>query len=79
MQRRFATAVFGSFVMGSLAILGGCGGDSGNVTVQDSPAAKEATAQGIEAMRGAMQSKSKPGKSAAKSAEKPAEKPAVKP
>lgn len=75
MQRRFATAVLGSIVLGSLAILGGCGGETGNVTVEDSPAAKQATQEGIDAMRSAMQSKKQGGKSAAKPDAKAAAKP----
>jgi hypothetical protein len=64
--------------VGSLAFLSGCGGDTANVTVEDSPAAKQANAEHVDAMREAMQKKTKGGKSSAKPTDS-AEKAAVKP
>jgi hypothetical protein len=66
-QRRGAAIALASIALGFSAFLSGCGGGgTENVTVQDSPEAKKATASHIDAMREAMQAKSKGGKSTAK-------------
>jgi len=59
MQRRYAAAVLAPFVLGSLAILGGCGGDGGTSSVEPSPEAKKADVGAQDNMRQFMESKSK--------------------
>ena len=66
MQRRLTAALLVPVVLSSLAVLSGCGGSGENTTVEDSPAAKKATSEGIDAMREAMRTKNQGGKSAAR-------------
>lgn len=59
MQRRYALAVLAPFVLGSLAVLGGCGGDSGTETVTNTPEAVKADTSAQNGMMEYMQTKTK--------------------